>query len=151
MYTVYFAAIRIDRREVVLPLLVAHVHGSLIGEEHSIATITGGHDTVEHIDATLDGLEDVLWGAYPHQVTGTVLGQNLIDNLDHVVHHLCGLSYSQSANRGSTTVVQTTQHVADMLGSILSQVFVSTALHDGEECLVIAVKGLSGKESGCSR
>ena len=87
VYTVYFAAIRIDRREVVLPLLVAHVHGSLIGEEHSIATITGGHDTVEHVDATLDGLEDVLWGAYPHQVTGTVLGQNLIDNLDHVVHH----------------------------------------------------------------
>ena len=104
VYTVYFAAIRIDRREVVLPLLVAHVHGSLIGEEHGVATISGGHDTIEHVDATLDGLEDVLWGAYPHQVTGTVLGQNLIDDLDHVVHHLCGLSYSQSANRGPTTV-----------------------------------------------
>ena len=136
------ATIGVDGRKVVLPLLVAHVHGALVGEEHGIATITGGHHTVEHVDATFDGLEDVLWSTHTHEVSRTILGQDVVDHLDHIVHHLGGFANGQTSNRGATTIVELSEHVADMLGGILTQVFIGAALYDGEERLAIAIEGL---------
>ena len=137
------AAIGIDGREVVFPLLVAHVHRAFVGEEHGVAAIAGGHDAVEHIDASFDGLEDVLGGAYAHQIAGTVLGQDVVDHLDHVVHHLRGFAYGQTTDGGSTTVVETAEYIADVLGGILAQILIGTALNDGEQRLGVAVKGFS--------
>ena len=107
-----------------------------------VTAVTGGHHTVEHVDATLDGFKDILWRTDTHQVTGTVLRQDLVDHLDHIVHHLCGLSDSQSSDGGTTTIVQSAQHIADVFGGILTQVFIGTPLYDGEQRLVIAVEGL---------
>ena len=58
--TVYLTAIGINGREVVLPLLVPHVHRSLISEQHGVATVAGWHHTVEHVasdngDGPLEG------------------------------------------------------------------------------------------------
>ncbi len=74
-YAVDVAAVRVNRTEVHLPLLVAHVHRALVGEEHSVAAVTGRHYAVEHVDTTLDGFEDVLWSSYAHQVARLVLRQ----------------------------------------------------------------------------
>ena len=41
--TVYLATIGIDRREVVFPLLVTHVHGALVSKEHGITAIMIQH------------------------------------------------------------------------------------------------------------
>lgn len=60
VYAVDITSVRVDGGEVGFPFLVAHVHGTLIGEQHRIASITGRHDTVEHIDTTLYRLKDVL-------------------------------------------------------------------------------------------
>ena len=136
------AAIGIDGREVVLPFFVAHVHRPFVGEEHSVTAIASGHHTVEHIYATFDGLKDVLGRADTHQITGTVLGQDLVHHFDHVVHYLGGLSHSQPANRGTAIIVQLSQDVAYVFSSILTQVFICAALYDGEERLVMAIKWL---------
>ena len=60
------ASVRVDGGEVVLPLLVAHVHRTVVGEEHGVAPVACRHDTVEHVDATFYRLEYVLWCAYAH-------------------------------------------------------------------------------------
>ena len=143
MDTVYLTALRIDGREIVLPFLIAHIHCPFVGEQHRITSIAGGHHTVEHIHATLDGFEDVLRRTDSHQITGTVLGQDLIHHLDHLIHHLRRLTHSQTTNRGASTVVQLCQHITHMLGSILAQILISTALYDGEQCLVIAIDRFS--------
>ena len=140
VYAVNVATVGVDGREVVLPLLVAHVHRSLIGEQHRIATIAGGHDAVEHVDATLNGLQDVLWCTDAHQVARTVLGQDVVDHLNHLVHHLRRFTDSQSTDACTASVVQLAQHVTDMLGSVLSEVFIGAALHNGEQRLVVAIQ-----------
>ena len=103
---VNIAAVGVDGREVVLPLLVAHVHGTFVGEQHGVATIACRHDAVKHVHTALDGFQDVLRCTHPHQVAGTVLGQDVVDDLYHLVHHLRGLAYGQTANAGAATVVQ---------------------------------------------
>ena len=134
------AAFGVYGREVVLPLLVAHVHRTLVGEEHGVAPIAGRHHAVEHVDTTLNGFQDVLGRTHTHQVARTVLGQDVVDHLNHLVHHLRRLANSQSANAGAASVVQLAQHVTDMLGSVLSEVFIGAALYDGKQCLVVAIQ-----------
>ena len=147
VYAVDFAAIRIDRREIVLPLLVAHVHRAFVGKEHGVSAVTGWHHAVEHIHAALNAFENVLRCTNAHQVTWARLGQNLIYHLNHLVHHLSRLAYGQTADRGTTAIVKLAQHVANMLGCILAQVLIGTTLNDREQRLVVAVQGLGLVES----
>ena len=70
-----------------------------------------------------------------HQVAGLVLRQNLIDHLNHLIHHLRRFTNGQSAN--GITVSSLVGHV---LGSFAAQVLISTALYDGEQRLLIAVE-----------
>ncbi len=69
-----------------------------IGKEHRIAAVAGWHYAVEHINTTLDCLEQVLGSSYAHQVARLVLWQNLIHHLDHFVHHLGRLAYGKTAD-----------------------------------------------------
>ena len=92
------AAIGINRGEVCFPLLIAHIHRAVVSEEHRIATVTGRHHTVEHIYAALNGFENVLRRTYTHQITGLVFGQNFVDYLDHLIHHLSGFAHCQSTD-----------------------------------------------------
>ena len=74
IYTVGLASRWVDGTEVILPLLVLHVHRALIGEEHGVATIACGHDTVEHIHSALYCLKQVLRCSHSHEIAGFVLG-----------------------------------------------------------------------------
>ena len=47
--------IRIDRRKIVGPFAVAHVHRAAGGEELAIASVARRHDAVKHVYAALDG------------------------------------------------------------------------------------------------
>ena len=53
------STVGLDRREVILPLLVAHVHDAVLGKEHTIATITGRHHTVKHVNPALDEFQQI--------------------------------------------------------------------------------------------
>ena len=141
MDAVDVAAVRVDGGEIVFPFLIAHIHCALIGKEHRIAAVACRHDAVEHIDTALDGFQDILGGTNTHQITRTILGQDSVDNLYHVVHHLSGFAYGQTTDGGTTAVVETAEHIADVLGCILSKILIGTALNDGEQSLGITVKG----------
>ena len=138
--SVDITTIWIDGREVVSPFLITHVHSSLISEQHRITSVTSRHNTIEHIDTSFDSLEDVLRRTHTHQVARTVLRQNLVNYLYHLVHHLSGLPNSQTTYRGTTSIVQLAQRINDMLSSILTQVFIGTALHNREQRLIIPIE-----------
>ena len=129
------ATVWIDRAEIHLPLLVAHVHRTIVGEEHGVATIAGWHHAVEHIDTSLDGFEDVLWCTYSHQVARLVLWQNLVDHLYHLIHHLGRFSYGKTADGISVCSL-----VGNKLGCFSSQLWEGTTLHDREETLVVTIE-----------
>ncbi len=84
---VYLAtAVFVNRREVHLPFLVAHVHRALIGEEHGVASVVSASRSGTYPHSSLNALKDVLRSAYSHQVTWLVLGQNLVNHLYHLIH-----------------------------------------------------------------
>ena len=134
---VYLAAVGIDGREVVFPLFVAHIHRALVGKQHGVTPVSGGHHTIEHVYTTFNCFENVLWCAYAHEVTRLVFGQNFVYNLNHFVHHLGWFANSQTANGVSVGAF-----VGHMLGRLLAKVFISAALHDGKEALLIAIQRL---------
>ena len=129
------AAVWIHWTEIHLPLLVAHVHRTIIGKEHRIAAVAGWHYAVEHINTALDGLEQVLGSSYAHQVARLVLWQNLIHHLDHFVHHLGRLAYGKTADGISVGSL-----VGNVLGCFAAQLWESTTLDDREEALLITVE-----------
>ena len=125
----------IQLREVVLPFLVAQVHHAVPSEDHSVATVPRRHNAVEHIYAAFNRLQDVPRRTDAHQVTGFVLREDIVANLDHVIHHFGRLAYRQTAYGIPVSV-----KVAQTLAGFLPQVAVRTALHDREEVLLIAVQ-----------
>ena len=133
----YRGAILLQGREIVCPLLVAHVHDAVAGEEHSVAAVARGHDAIHHIDTAVDGLKDVGGRAHTHQVTRTVSRQDVVDNLNHLIHHLGGLSHREAADG-----IAVSAQVGNKLGGFLTQVLVHTTLDDGEIGLGVAISGL---------
>ena len=105
--TVYLTTIRINRGKIVFPFLVPHIHRALIGEKHGVSPVSGWHHTVEHIDASLDGFEDILRCTDAHQVAGSVFRQNIIHHLNHLIHYFGRFAYGQSADGCAATIVQT--------------------------------------------
>jgi len=130
-------AVGVDGREVRGPFGVAHIQGALAGEEHGVAAIAAGHHAVELIDAEGDGLEDVLGGTDTHEVAGAVGGEDAVDELYHLVHHLGRFAHGQAANGIALGILG-----GDVLGALRAQVAVGATLHDGVEGLVVAVAGL---------
>ena len=68
------------------------------GEEEPVASVAGGHDAVEHVDTSLNGFEDVGRGADAHEVTGLVFGKDAVDEFNHLVHHIGGLTHGEAAD-----------------------------------------------------
>ena len=73
----------------------------------------------------------------PHEVAGTVGGQDGVDHFDHPVHHLRRFAHGQSADGVAVGIV-----LPDVLRRTGAQVGVTASLHDGEQRLVMAVPGL---------
>ena len=127
---------RVNRAEVVLPFLVLHVHCALICEEHGVAAVTCRHDTIEHVHSALYRLQDILWCAYSHQIAWLVFRQYIVDHLYHLVHNLCRLPHSESANG-----IAVSSFVGDVFGRLPSEVWILASLHDREEGLLVAIEG----------
>ena len=127
----------VDGREVVGPLGVAHVERALGGEEHGVAAVARRHDAVEHVDAEADGFEDVGGCAYAHEVAWSVLGQDAVDEFNHLVHDVGRFAHGQASDGVAFGILRGYE-----LGALDAQVAVGAALYDGEEALVVAVAGL---------
>ena len=98
MNPVQFAAFTVDWREIIFPLLVSHVHRTIISKQHCISTVSCWHYAVEHVYASFDCLQYVLRCSYSHKVSRFVFRQDFIHNLNHLIHYLCRLANSKSAN-----------------------------------------------------
>ena len=139
---VYIATVRVDRREVHLPLLVSQVHGTFVSEEHSVATITSRHHAVEHVDTTLYAFEDILWSAHTHEVARLVFWQYLVYHLYHLVHYLGRFAHGKSANGITISTL-----VCNELSSFLTKVFECTSLNNREQALSMTIKRFGFVES----
>ena len=129
--------------EVVLPFLVSQVHDAVPGEDHAVAPVAGRHHAIEHIDAALDGLEDVPRRTDAHEVTGFVLRQDIVADLDHLIHYLRRFAYCQTAD-GVAVAVEVTQPFR----SLLTQVRIGAALYNWEEVLFVSVEVVRAVETG---
>ena len=133
---------RVQRTEIVLPLLVAHVHYAVPGEEHPVAAVSRGHHAVEHIHSPCDALQDVRGGADSHQVTGAVRRKKGAYQFQHLIHLLRGLPHCQTAN-GIAVGIELNR----MFHRLLAQVRIHASLDYGEVALAIAVEGLGFPET----
>ena len=67
-------------------------------EKHAVAAVAGRHHAVKHVDTSVDSLKDVGRSADTHQIARTVLGENLVDNLNHVIHDFGRFAYGKTAD-----------------------------------------------------
>ena len=136
-------SVRIDWREIVLPFLVTHIDSTEAGEELAVASVTGRHDAVEHIDASFDPFQQIDRGTYAHQVTRLIFRQDLVYDLDHLIHLIGRLANGQSPD--SVSIGAFSGHV---LRRPLPQVRIDASLYDREETLPVAVFRLRAVEAG---
>ena len=136
VYPVHLASVAVDGREVVFPFLVSHVHGALVGKQHCVSSVACGHHTVKHIHASLYGLQQILWCAHSHQVAWLVGGQNLVHHLNHFIHQMRGFAHRQSSYGIALGIL-----LCHMLCRFLPQLFEGAALHNGKQCLMVAIQG----------
>ena len=47
------SSLRVERRKIIGPLFIPHIHDTVTGKQHTIAPIASRHHTVEHIDTSL--------------------------------------------------------------------------------------------------
>ena len=122
------------RRKVCSPLPILEVDDTLFSEYHSVATVARRHNAIKHIHAACYIFEDIGRSAHSHQVTRTVFGQNAVYEFYHFVHLLCGFTYGKPSDSISFGV-----EALHKLGRLSAEVFVDTALYNGEKCLRITV------------
>src|SRR5690606_3915052 len=89
---------RIYEGKVFLPLFVADVDDTFRGKQHSIPRVARRHDTVEHVYAQGNALQDILRGTHTHKIAGFVPWQYATDQFCHGVHFVSRFSHRQSAN-----------------------------------------------------
>lgn len=58
------------------------------GKEHPVTCITGGDDAVEEVDSSHDCINEILGFPQPHEIPGTLLGQEGGRTADHTAHNL---------------------------------------------------------------
>jgi len=75
------AAMLIERRRIVGVLSLLDPDVAPGREEETVATVSRGEDTVEHVHATVDAFQEILRRADSHKITRLVLGQNLVEFL----------------------------------------------------------------------
>ena len=131
-------AVRIKRGEIVLPLLVPHIHYSVPGKEHSVASVPGRHHAVEHIHTPLNGLEQVGGSADTHEVTRhSVIREHRTYGLEHLIHLFRRLSYGKTAYGYARVGI-----FQSVFGCLEAEVGIDAALDYREEGLGVAVERL---------
>ena len=127
-------AFRVDRREVISPFFVFHIHNAIAGEEHTIATIACRHYAVEHIHSTFDAFEQIGWSAYSHQISWFVFWQYVVYHLNHFIHFFGRFAYGKTADGITFTTL-----VGNEFSRFSTQFGIYTALNDREESLTITI------------
>ena len=130
-------AVRVQGREVLGVLRVAHHQAAVVGKHGAVAGHAGGQHAVEHVHAPQHALDQAVRGAHAHQVAGLALGHVGHHLLQHVVHDLLGLAHGQAADAEARQV-----QPGHLPGALDAQVAVERPLHDAEQCLVLPGPGL---------
>src|SRR5690554_3785560 len=133
----------IDGRKVLLPFFIAYVYDALGGKQHPVATVTRWHHTIEHIHPKRNGFQNIGRGTYAHQITRLVGRQNGVNHLNHFVHDLFRLPYSQTTNG-----VALTPQTGNKLGRLPPQIGITGSLHDREKTLPIIIQRLRAVKTG---
>ena len=93
----------------------------------AVAARTGGHDAIEHIDAALDGADDIGWCSYAHKVTRFRSGQERRRVGKRLEHELLAFADRKPANRIAIEV-----HGCERFGGLGAKLRIDAALHDAE-------------------
>src|SRR4030043_2057597 len=99
-----------------------------MGEERSISCIPRWKHTIEKVDPQHDGTKNVLRGAYPHQITGSILWKKGCGPLQHIKHHRFRFSHTET-----TDGIPLKIHLDQRSSAFFSQVTIHAPLNDPEE------------------
>lgn len=103
-------------------------HHPIIGKYGTVAGHPGRQDAVEHIDAVLNSLQDVVGASDAHHIPGLVTGDQIRSVLQIVYELLCSLPYAEASDCNTGKV-----HPVEELCTLFSQVLIKIALHDAEQ------------------
>ena len=81
---------------------ISQIERPVPGESLAVASRTRGQNTVEHIDTTQCGADDVVGFAYTHQVAGAILRKMRHRRLEDVEH--CSLPFANCKSADRITV-----------------------------------------------
>ena len=95
--------------------------------------VAGRHHAIEHVDAALDGENDVFRRADTHQVAGFVFRQTVAHVVENALHVFLRLTDRQAAQR-----IAVEADFAQLFQRAFAQVFVHAALDDGEQGIRVA-------------
>ena len=87
-------------------------------------------DAVEHVDATMHGLEQISRRADAHQIARTILRQQFGDDGGAVLALACPLAHGQAADRETIE-----RHLRDRPCALRAQIRIACPLHDAEQGL----------------
>ena len=137
------SSVGFDRRVVVFPFLVAHVHDTVFGKEHAVSSVAGRHYTVEHVDTAFNAFQNIYRSPDSHEVARTVGRKYLIDYFNHFVHLFSRFAYCQSADCVSIGIFR-----CDVFCRAAAQVRINATLYDREERLLVTVLRFRFVETG---
>ena len=89
----------IDRQRISLIFAVIDIHRTLPGEDIAVTGISGGHNAVKEVNASVDGFQNIDRRTDTHQIAGLILGHKGLYRVNDVIHHLCLFTYGKTTDR----------------------------------------------------
>ncbi len=129
-----YRALRIYRRKIVPPFVVADIDDAFAGIHHAVPCIPGRQNAVEHIDAPRDSFQYIFRRTDAHQVARFVFRQNFGNQFRHGIHILRRFADGESADG-----VAFPAEGSDGFCGYFAQFRVGTALYNREKSLAIPV------------
>src|SRR5215210_4241927 len=116
----------IQRQGIVAVLGALDVEAAGAREDCSVSSHPRWCNAVEHVDASVDALDQILREPDTHEVAWLRAGKGVVQDVEHLVHGGLRLADRKSADRVSMPVV----HRGQRCSCFLSQRRMNAALHD---------------------
>ena len=98
VFTTVTAASRIERTRIAGKLGALDADLALPGKQRAVATVAGRDHTVEHIEASAHGVNNILRPADAHQIARLILGQQLRREGADRIELLFALAHAEAAD-----------------------------------------------------
>ena len=133
----------VDRKRIALIFLVIDIHRALPCEDIAMTRVSGRHNAVKEVDASVNGFENIDGRADTHEIAGLILGHKGLNGIDDVIHHLGFFTDGKTAEGIAGQI-----EFGDTLHVVDADIVVRTALVDTEQHLIF-IDGLRQGIESC--